>query len=813
MKLRKHARVLYQPVLPLGKNGKLVTNSKEHWNVALQVAEEGTVLLKNDGTLPLNQGAKICLFTQGAGTFLFGGGGSGSVFTQNKITLADALEAAAGRGEIEYFAPLSDFYASAYAQLKSKAMVAYPDIPETKACVMWCEDNRSPLFDLPEDLYARAKAFGDTAVFCLSRYSSEGDAHGDRHGGKGDFYLWNEEKALLDRLCADFERVVVVLNVCGPVSTKEYKENSRVGAVLYPMFGGGMAGEALVRILLGKSYPSGHLQDTLAQDIADYPSTKGFLDHSCPPEYLNAAYRRYKYAPGMDPVNYTEDIFVGYRWFTTFAPEKVVYPFGFGLGYTTFEMETVSAKREKFTVRLTVRVKNTGFFEGKQVIQAYLTAPQGKLGKAKKVLCAFDKTRALKPGEQVEMKLHFDLREFASFDDLGKISPCAFLLEQGEYTVHVGDNVRDTQQCLAFTLDDDIICRKCHPYMAPRALEERLCADGTMEKLPKAQKVEHKPVGYRLTTEGAPKQFPLEQAYREDRLDEFMASLTDEELAEMLYGHPMMNPSNTFGVGLMPRSEYKDVKLVPLVPTADGPMGLRIREGRGVMPTFFPCANTVSQTWNLSLTQRAAVCIAREVKENNIGIWLAPALNIHRNPMCGRNFEYYSEDPLISGLFASAAVKGVQSENIVATVKHYCVNNRETFRRAADARVSMRALRELYLRGFEIVVKKAHPWALMTSYNPVNGEQMSKNWEALNGILRGEWKDDGVVMTDWGSLSNIDEEIHAGGGLKMPELTTGFYPNTPKNSDLPKAIAAGEVDRGAVLAAVRRVLKMMEHLD
>lgn len=807
MNLRKHARFLYQPVLPLGKNQKMVTGSKAHWDLSMDAAVEGTVLLKNDGTLPLKAGAKVCLFGLGAGDFLFGGGGSGSVFTANTITLDDSFRDAAVKGEIEYFEPSADFYIHEIKEYLDKGRRS--NVP----FYVWRSQNQLPLPVMPDALYEQAKAFGDTAVFCVSRYSSEGDSSGDRSGGEGDFSLWAEEQALLDRLCADFARVVVVLNTCGPVSTLEYKNNDRVGAVLYPMFGGGMAGRALTDILLGKRFPSGHLQDTLAVDIADYPSTKGFHDHVADPAYVGNPFGSYQFAPIADPVYYTEDIFVGYRYFETFAPEKVVYPFGFGLGYTTFSTTVLSAKKEKFTVRLTVSVKNTGTFQGKQVVQVYLTAPQGKLGKAKKVLCAFGKTRTLNPGEQTNLNLHFDLRDFASFDDLGKIAPCAFLLEQGEYIVHVGDNVRDTEPCLTFTLEDNIVCRNCHSYMAPRNLEERLCADGTMEKLPKAQKVDHKPLGYRLKTEGTPEQFPLINAYREDRLDEFIASLTDEERMELLVGQPIMNPSNTNGIGLAPRHERDDVKLVPLVPTADGPMGLRIREGRGVLPTFYPCENTISQTWNLSLAQRVAESIAREAKENNIGIWLAPALNIHRNPMCGRNFEYYSEDPLTSGLFASAVVKGVQSQNIAATVKHFCANNRENSRRLADACVSMRALREIYLRGFEIVIKKAKPWALMTSYNPVNGEQMSKNWEALNGILRKEWKYDGVVMTDWRPLSNLEEELHAGSDVKMPEPITKFYHDAPEHYDPLDMLANGTLDRGAVLASVRRVLNMMEHFD
>lgn len=791
MGLRKHARFLYQPVLPLGKNGRFVTNSKPHWDLAGQIAAEGTVLLKNDGTLPLTQGAKICLFGLGAGDFLFGGGGSGRVFTEKNITLAEGLEAAADRGEIGFFKPLVDFYT---AEVNKVFDAAHKEYTNDMDYMVWRRCTQLELPVLPEDLYQQAKAFGDTAIFCLSRYSSEGDTGGDRKGTKGDFYLWDEEKERLDRLCKDFEKVVVVLNTCGPVSTEEYTHNSKIGAVLYPLYGGGLAGQVLTDILLGKRYPSGHLQHTLAKKLEDYPSTEGFRSD----EYY---------------VNYTEDIFVGYRYFETFAPEKVAYPFGFGLGYTTFALETKAAAKEKFTVNLEVTVKNTGKFPGKEVVQAYLTAPQGKLGKAKKVLCAFGKSKELQPGEETTVKLHFDIREFGSFDDLGKIDYCTFLLESGEYTVHIGGNVRDTQKAFTFTISDNVICRRCHDYMAPRDLEQRLTADGTMEKLPKAVKVDHKPKGYRLTVKDGEKDFPLIKAYDENRLDEFLASLTDADLAEFLYGHPMMNASNTNGIGLSPRYERHDNKLVPLVPTADGPMGLRIREGRGAQPTFFPCENTMSQTWNVDLANKMGAAVAKEAKENNIGIWLAPALNIHRNPMCGRNFEYYSEDPLTSGLFAAACVKGVQAQKIAATIKHFCCNNKEINRRLVDSRVSMRALREIYLRGFEIVVKKARPWALMTSYNPVNGEQSSSNWEALNGILRGEWGFDGVVMTDWRTFSNIEDEIHAGSDVKMPEITTTFYEKAPKHCDLPKMIADGDIHRGAVLASVRRILKMMERMD
>ena len=788
MKLSRHARFLYQPCLPLGKDGRMVTNSPAHWRLAKQAAIEGTVLLKNDGTLPLKKGSKVCLFGVGAGEYLTGGGGSGRVFADRDVTLADGLQAAALRGDIEFFSETVDYCQAGVKEILDKAKAEYPVAARFQE---WRRAFHMPLMELPEALYQKAVAFGDTAIFCVSRYSSEGDSEGDRPGNKGDFYLWDEEQQLLDRLYKDFQKVVVVINSCGPVSTREYQD---ANAVLYPLYGGGLAGEALTDILLGKAYPSGHLQHTLACDMADYPSTAGFHDE-------------------MYYVNYTEDIFVGYRYFETFAPEKAAYPFGFGLGYTTFQVKTTAAKLEKNTVKLEVSVRNTGKAVGKEVVQAYLTAPQGILGKAKKVLTAFAKTKELTPGESQTLHLHFDIREFGSFDDLGKILESAFILEKGDYTVWVGNNVRDVEKALEFTLAQDIICKKCHAYMAPKDLPERLCADGTYEKLPQPKQIPHPIRRSRIQAQKPEKDFSIAQALEEDRMEEFLASLTDEDLGEFLYGHPMMNASNTFGIGIMPRYERKDFKVMPLLPTADGPMGLRIRTGRGISPTFFPCESVISQSWNLNLAKKVGATIALEAKECNIGIWLAPALNIHRNPMCGRNFEYYSEDPLTSGLFAASVVTGVQSQRICATIKHFCANNRENHRRLVDSRVSQRALREIYLRGFEIAIKKGKPWALMTSYNPVNGQQSSKNWEAINGVLRTDWGYDGVVMTDWRVLSNLEEEIHAGGDVKMPESTTSFYENAPESCDPVQLMKEGKLDRGAVILSVRRILKLMSHLE
>lgn len=775
--MAKFSRFRFQPVLPLGNGGRFVTGCKAHRMLALQGAVDGTVLLQNDGTLPLAAGSRLCMFGSGTGEFLFGGGGSGQLIAKEAISLARALEK-----ETDLFMPLVEFHEEftrmEYAQARKNGNLSW-----------WRRYRNIRTPDIPEELYAQAVKFGGTAIFCISRFSSEGTDCGDRNGLEGDFDLWESEKALLKKLYRDFEKVVVVINTCGPVSVTEYAPAS---ALLYAPYGGNMGGIALKELLLGQRYPSGCLQDTLANTLADYPSTATFLE-------------------SKDYVNYEEDIFVGYRYFETFAPEKVAYPFGFGLGYTTFCLTPGAAALEKNTVRLTATVKNTGKRPGKQVVQAYLEAPQGLLGKAKRVLCAFQKTPELAPGEEKAVTLQFGLRQFGSFDDKGLICESAFVLEKGSYTVHIGKNVRDTAPALTFTLEKDILCKKCHSYMAPTQLPRRLRADGSYEALPPAPNHKHPSPHCRPKPTDAPKMC-LADALRKGLEDDFLVQLPDDQLCELIYGHAVTNAANCAGIGLQPRESWPD-ELIPLVPVADGPAGMRTIDGSGIYTTWLPCETAIAQTWDLNLAQRLGKLAALEIKENNAGVWLAPGMNIHRSPLCGRNFEYYSEDPLAAGLMAAAAVKGCQSQNIAATIKHYCANNKDVNRKYVDSRVSQRALREIYLRCFEIAVKKAHPWAVMTSYNPVNGVQASANWEAIQGILKNEWGFDGVVMTDWDAFSNITQELYAGSDVKMPGLYADRFPEADRSFDPVKALQDGSLDRGAVYAAAKRVLKLMSRLD
>ena len=787
----RFSRFHFRPVKYLGKNDTRITACRQHLALSRQIATEGTVLLKNDGVLPLKQGTKLCVFGRAAGQFLFGGGGSGDVYTNIRISLVDALREAEKSGRIELFHPLIE-YAEEQAELLQQAFV--PDPRER-----WKPNRDLNTILVPEDLYKRAVDFGGIAIFTLLRCSTESTLDGDRWE-KGDFTMTAEEQTQFAQLCRDFEKVIVIPVTCGPVSVKEFAENDKVGALLYPLYGGSYAGPALVDILLGDSYPSGHLQDTLACNLSDYPGADTFYDST-------------------DYVKYTEDIFVGYRWFETFCPEKVVYPFGYGLGYTTFRVEKEAAKLEKNTVFVDVRVTNTGSFKGKEVVQLYLSAPQGKLGKAKKVLAAFQKTRELKPGESQLLKLHFDLREFASFDDLGKIDKSCFILEKGEYTVSMGTNVREAAPVLSCDWAEDTVVRRCHSYLAPdpKKLERRLCADGSYERLLEEASVKHPPRRYFPKGEAPDPPISANKATWEDRTDEFLLQLNDYDLASLLHGHNDNVIAQTCSIGI-PRAEHfrsvsADPKWVPMIPTCDGPAGLRVaHRALNISTTFFPVGNTLSQTWNLPLAQKMGKAAALEIKENNCGIWLAPALNIHRNPLCGRNFEYFSEDPLISGLFAAAVVKGTQGENIAATIKHFCCNNKEINRKWSDSRVSQRALREIYLRGFEICVKKADPWCLMTSYNLVNGERCSGAWELINGILKGEWKYPGLVMTDWRTASRLEDDLLGGCDVRMP-YRMRFPDGCEPEIDVEASIKDGTIDRNITYEVARRFLHLLSHLE
>lgn len=708
------------------------------------------VLLKNEKSiLPFEKGTRLALFGKGSVDYVKGGGGSGDVTTAYVRSLQDGLEIKEEEGKVQVLASLGKFYrenvSAQYAGGIQPGMTAEPEIP--------C------------DLLEKAKAWADAAVISICRFSGEG---WDRKGipGDGDFYLTREEQNMVDTVTANFEKVVVVLNVGGMVDTSWFCNSEKIQGVLLAWQGGMEGGLAAADLLCGDVNPSGKLTDTFARTFDDYPSSAGFNESE-------------------DYVDYTEDIYVGYRYFETIpgAAEKVNYPFGFGLSYTEFAIEPLRAGEEDGTICVDVRVTNMGSRAGKEVVQLYYRAPQGVLGKPLEVLGAFAKTELLGAGQSQVLRLKMPVKAMASYDDLGKIQASAYVLEAGNYSFRIGNSVRNTVKLdyeyqAAQTVVIEQLERKC----APAALKSRLLADGSYEELPQGGDVYEKNrlipqdidtlEGVEPDVQGITYQEKKEwrnadritlEDVAEGKADlrRLLAQLSDRELAGLLGGQVNTGTANTYGMGNLPAYG------IPNIITADGPAGLRIREECGVYTTAWPCATLLACTWNPEMVFEAGAAGAAEVKENNIGVWLTPAMNIHRSPLCGRNFEYYSEDPLVSGKMGAAMIRGIQSQHIGASMKHFCCNNKETNRKDSDSRVSERALREIYLKGFEIAVKEAQPWTVMTSYNLMNGYPTSCNPELLNGILREEWGFEGMVTTDWWNHAEHYLEVKAGGDIKM----------------------------------------------
>ena len=800
----KWTRVKFQPNLPLKESGR-VTASKEHIQLSKEAAREGMVLLKNEnGLLPLAAGSKIALFGKGSFDYVKGGGGSGDVYTAYVRNLYEGLKAQ--ETAVQIYEPLSAFYRTDIQhQYEAGAAPGMTVEPE-----------------LPAELADGAKAYADIAVVVISRFSGEGwDRSSIECNNEfnpwdnetsmpkiskevfpdGDFYLTSREKAMLSMVKDRFDKIVVVLNIGGIIDLSWIKDDDQISSALLAWQGGMEGGLAMAELLTGKGNPSGKLADTFAAKTEDYPSTENFHE-------------------SFDYVNYTEDIYVGYRYFETIpgAKEKVVYPFGYGLSYTTFYLDIPVVEQTEDEICATVQVTNTGDTAGKEVVQLYFEAPQGILKKPARQLAAFAKTRLLLPGETQLVRLSFKKEDMASYDDLGKIAKSAYVLEKGIYKIYAGTSVRDIEEIDQMELSENVITRQLSAHLVPNSLKERMLSDGSFEALPQSEcpdinecvfekmkpgTEEGLTPAVRSCSRGAlfdnygKKQF-IDVAQGKLSLDEFMAQLSDDDLLHLLGGQPNTGVANTFGFGNLP--DYG----VPSIMTADGPAGLRIGSECGVCTTAWPCATLLACTWNPALIQQIGQAGAEEVKENNLAVWLTPAVNIHRNPLCGRNFEYYSEDPLIAGKMGAAMVKGIQSQHIAASVKHFAANNKETNRKHSDSRVSERALREIYLRVFEIIVKEAQPWTIMSSYNAINGHRASENHELLEDILRGEWGFKGMVTTDWWTRAEHYKEIKAGNDVKMG---TGF-PDRVK-----KAMEMGQLGRPELEHCARRVLELILKID
>ena len=733
--MEKWARIKYQPCLPLGDNNSKITGCEKHIQISREAACEGTVLLKNNsGVLPLKKGTKVAIFGKAQIDYVKGGGGSGDVYCEYVRNIYDGLKQKPG---IEIFDTLSLFY-------KDYVEKAYKNKGR---------NGRLTEAEIPEELLKSAAEFTDTAIITINRFSCEGwDGKGD--GSNPYFELSVQEKNMVNDVCNNFDKVIALLNTGAMIDTSWFADNDKICSAVMIWQGGMEGGLAAADILTGDATPSGKLVDTCAASLADYPSSESF--HESP-----------------DYVKYTEDIFVGYRYFETVPgmKERVVYPFGYGLSYTEFEIKNVDAHTLGNKILVSADIINTGEYSGKEVVQVYYGAPAGKITKPARELCAFAKTKLLAPGESETLIMSFDICDMASYDDMGDIEKSAYVMEKGEYKIFVGANVHDAKEIeYKYVLEENKICEKLTEYCKPTKLGKRLLATGEYidvpdeEYTPKTFERAYK-CDVKIPGDGEAKKQLIDVANGKVSLDDFIAQLSDYELFNLTIGQKSTGVCNIDGMGNLP--EYG----IPTPMTADGPAGVRIFPNTGVRTTAFPVATMLACTWNTDILEKVGEAGALEMKENNLSMWLTPALNIHRSPLCGRNFEYYSEDPFVSGKMAAAMVRGIQSQKIVACPKHFACNNKETNREESNSILSERALREIYLKGFEICVKESSPKLIMTSYNIVNDVHASESTELLTGILRGEWGYKGLITTDWYNTAERSAEVKAGNDIRMPSFT------------------------------------------
>ena len=745
-----------------------------------QTGAEGIVMLKNKGNvLPLDKSRTVSVFGRVQRDYFYVGYGSGGdVNAPYKISLMDGLRA---NGNITVNEHLAEIYEK------------------------WCTDN--PVDDgfwghwpmcydemsLTSDIVSEAAEESDTAIVVIGRAAGE-----DRENKleKGSYYLTDEEHHMLDAVTERFSKVILLFN-CGSVmdmcAINAYGD--RISAILYVWQSGMESGNAVADVLSGNVSPSGKLTDTIATSYKSYPGCDDFGDR-----HFNC---------------YTEDVYVGYRYFETFRPEKVLYPFGFGLSYTEFAFENVDFTAGNGKISVSFDVRNIGRYAGKEVAQVYFEAPCGRLGKSSRALISFAKTKLLASGEAERISLEFAVSDMASYDDIDEF---AYILEKGEYRIYLGSDVRSAALCGSFLQENDEITLRLSQTAAPVETFARMKAmpDGglSFETVPLAKYDLRQ-----IILDNLPAEFPeygkpctlTDVKNGKVTLEQFVSTLSETELEAISRGDYTMNSplgakGNAAVYGGVLESMRK--KGIPPVTTTDGPSGIRLSSCASLMPI----GTEIACSWNVELAKELYSEVGREMKLLGSDVLLAPGINIHRNPLCGRNFEYYSEDPYLTGKMAAAVVRGMQSSGVSACPKHFACNNQETNRIHNDSRVSERALREIYLKGFEICVKEAKPQNIMTSYNKINGVWGHYHYELCTRILRGEWGYDGCVMTDWWMRSSKSPEfpklcdqayrVRAGVNVLMPGggRTGRRKPDGTLLKTLGKkdGITLGELQRNAV---------------
>ena len=830
------------------------TSEREVRNAQLskEAAEEGMVLLENENqALPLAQGSKAALFGTGSYGTIKGGTGSGDVYNRYTISVYDALTSTYNISNMawwgEYLKTFEEKKAQAAEEKKDNDYVKYTQGRFGGADSFLAIDQALTQSDMD-----KAKAGGvTTAFYTVSRVSGEG---ADRTIGKGDYELSEVEYNNIKLIAKNFDKCVVLLNVGGVVDTKFFSEIEGVDGLVLMSQAGMKGGNALADILTGKTTPSGKLTDTWAKNYSDYPAATTIGDND----------------GDNKQEDYKEGIYVGYRYFDTFNITPA-YEFGYGKSYTSFDVEPLTVAADENNVSVTVNVTNTGdTYSGKEVVEVYFSAPDGSIEKPYQELAGFAKTDNLAPGESQKLIVTYKTTEMSSYDE----AKAAYVMEDGDYIVRVGDSSRNTKVAGVLTLDKDVVTEQLSnqltldknwkdlsktgktPYSYKdeaaqiKAAARIALPSAKIKTENNASKIDEKKVTTYLTADAAKDYKAAENEVVETvdavpantklidvydgkvSMESFVASLDDTQLANLANGISGASTSgDTWGAdansvtGAAGETSqlYFNSLGIPNTVEADGPAGIRVtaettdKDGNAVYNycTAFPIGTLLAQTWNTDLVNRVGKAIGEEMVEIGVTLWLAPGMNIHRDPLCGRNFEYYSEDPALTGYVGSAITAGVQSnKGVGVTIKHYITNNQETNRSAVNTSVSERTLREIYLKGFEMVVKSAQPMAIMSSYNKVNGTYACENFDLLTSVPRGEWGFDGMVMTDWGAgnRAGVDTMMHAGNDLVMPGRTQdrmiaalqGNPVGTTADPNLDKTLVRGDIQK-----CVSRVLTMI----
>lgn len=738
---------------------KLTLDYEKYTSIARQAIADGQVLLENrDRTLPIKKGAKVALFGRMQFHYYKSGTGSGGMVNVNRVVgFYEAFKEAEEQGALSIYEPLSDVYRAWEEE--------HPFIDG----VGWGTEPRSQE-EMPIDsaVVADAALNAEYAVIFFSRLAGEDS---DNTATKGCYYLSDLEEELMQKVRAAFKKVIVVLNV-GNIIDMNFVKKFDIDAVLYAWQGGMLGGYGTADVLTGTVNPSGRMTDTLAKSIESYPSNANFGD--------------------PDEAIYAEDIFVGYRYFETFAKDEVLYPFGYGLSYTDFSMDTDSVVMARDYVSVSVHVTNVGFVPGREVVQVYICPPEGRLSKSARTLAAFAKTQQLSPAGSQIVHIDVPFKNFSSFDESNACGlGTGFVLEAGRYAVCVGENVRDAREVGGFEIAENTLVEALENALGPVKGFKRMANRGGElvyeEVLPRTDSQAMR----RLN------ELPEELAQTEDKgyklidvkdgrvtMKNFVAQLSDEELCTIIRGEGMSSKQVTAGTaaafgGVVPSLRDKGI---PIGCMDDGPSGMRLDSG---MKAFsLPCGTLLACTFDTELNEQLFDCLGVEMVRNKVDVLLGPGMNIHRHPLNGRNFEYFSEDPVLTGMIGSAQLRGLRANGVTGTIKHFIGNNQETNRRYVDSVISERALREIYLRGFEMAVKEGAD-SVMTTYGRVNGLWTAGSYDLCTTILRKQWGFKGIVMTDWWAYVT---------GPNIPGADNDFAQMIRSQNDLYCVVPTGEPD-------------------